>query len=186
MLPLLLADIFYTIREVALDGMIIVPSMIVIERMFSILKAKTYENWFSWKFIIVICCSVCYFISYCAMAKKSVIGLTLSERYQHAENQAAYGTVLKFAITTALIIIIASLLLVLRQYLPSCFKFFRFALCKRNKVAAAGESTSVVHIQSFTGQNLKVPDETNFYFKSLTDQWDAKLVKTKKPLVKIS
>uniref|UniRef100_A0A7E4VQ61 SERPIN domain-containing protein n=1 Tax=Panagrellus redivivus TaxID=6233 RepID=A0A7E4VQ61_PANRE len=63
--------------------------------------------------------------------------------------------------------------------------FFRLRLFKHNQVVTIKEAASAHQIQSVTGQNLQVPDETNFYFKNLADQWDAKLVTTKNAFVKI-
>uniref|UniRef100_A0A7E4W0W3 Serpentine receptor class gamma n=1 Tax=Panagrellus redivivus TaxID=6233 RepID=A0A7E4W0W3_PANRE len=50
----MLTDFAYIIREIGNNAMISLPLVIVIERMYSILNAKTYEKLFSWKFLIVV------------------------------------------------------------------------------------------------------------------------------------
>uniref|UniRef100_A0A7E4ZXW1 G protein-coupled receptor n=1 Tax=Panagrellus redivivus TaxID=6233 RepID=A0A7E4ZXW1_PANRE len=234
--------------------MIDLPCMIVVERMYSIINAKTYEEWFSWTFIIILCgCTwsspvlimlnmfyfpsvfpliytylifdvvlialyALYFFAYFFTGNKSLIGLPLSERYQRTENKTAYHTMLKFAITMAFIVAFSSSYVVLSLIVPYYFNnvnmhdkeaFIRYindilvdccililpyhfvhvhpSLVKRYRNvlhmtlfrcfrgSVNTECPHVIQVKSTAGHNLTLPDESNYYFKALADQWDVNI-----------
>uniref|UniRef100_A0A7E4ZY50 Serpentine receptor class gamma n=1 Tax=Panagrellus redivivus TaxID=6233 RepID=A0A7E4ZY50_PANRE len=262
MLPSGLGEVFFIIRQISNSGMIEFPRMIVIERMYSIINAKTYEKWFSWTFIIIICGSswlssfwimanmfylstlfpiswtyaisdvlliavyALYFFFYFFTGKKMLTGLPLSERYQRVENKGSYKTMLKFAIILALILAVSSSYLIVSQFVPYFFEnvtmhdkeafiryindilvdccilvlpyqfvhvhpslakryrnVFLFTIFKCSRVSVVNDSTHTVQIKSATGRDLTLPDESSYYFKSLSDQWNGKLDHTAQNII---